>query len=171
MKLKILLSLLFFIFISITSLFSQDKGYFVIEPSYSYYHQHEINVALIRSVGVVDHVVDLPVGYLGPSISGGVSFTETKSLLVTKAGFSGFIYVIGARINLINYTDFNTSQFSIRPEIGLSLLGYVSITYGYNFKLSKIDTFNIQAHVVTFSIGFEPYLLKDKKYKKLFNWQ
>ena len=142
----------------------------MIEPSYSYYNQHEINLALIRSFNVADHVVDLPVGYLGPSISGGVNFSDNKSLLVTKAGFSGFVYFLGGRLNLINYTDFNTSQFSIRPEIGLSLLGYLSITYGYNFKLSEMDTFNVQAHLVTFSIGFEPYLLKDKKYKQLFNW-
>src|SRR5680860_427285 len=105
MKLKILLSLIFIT--STTILFSQHNGYFVIEPSYSYYDQHEINVALIRSVSVADQVVDLPLGYLGPSISGGINFNENKSLLVTKAGFSGFLYLIGGRINLINYTDFN----------------------------------------------------------------
>jgi hypothetical protein len=151
--------------------FGQEKGYFVLEPSYAYYKQHEINFALVRSINVVDHVVDLPLGYIGPFISGGINIADNRNLLVTKAGLVGFVYFIGARVSIINHTDFNVNQFSFRPEIGLTLFGYVSATYCYNFKLSNRDTFNIEGHVITFSIGFEPFLLKDKKYKQLFDWK
>jgi hypothetical protein len=159
MKAKIYLTI--FSSLIVTSLFSQKNGYFVIEPSYSYYNNHEVNFALIRSLDLADRVTDLPVGYLGPFISGGINITSNRKLLVTKTGVVGFLYFIGSRISIINYTDFNTSQFNIRPEIGLTFLGYISVTYGYNFNLNKENAFNIQGSVITCSIGFEPYLLKN----------
>ena len=162
-------NIILLILLLITSLsYSQKNGYFVIEPNYSYYKQHELNISLVRSIDVTDNVTDIPVGYIGPFISGGINITDNKNLFVSKTGIVGFFYFIGGRISLINYSDFNTNQFGLRPEIGLTFAGYISITYGYNFKLTKYDKFNIESHTITISLGIAPYLIKEKKHKTLF---
>jgi hypothetical protein len=40
-------------------------------------------------------------------------------------------------MNLIHQTDFYAHQFSLRPEIGLSLFSVLTITYGYNVNVNK----------------------------------
>ncbi len=155
-------TLLLFFFLT-TETFSQERKYIVVEPSYSYYDNHEINLSLFYCNHSFDGTIGMPTGYWGPYISGGFGFKNGKEQMVTRIGYAGFIYLIGGRLSIIHYTDFEKNQFCLRPEVGLSLGGYISLTYGYNFNIYKQDIFKKQYHVLTLSLGISEVLFNDKK--------
>jgi hypothetical protein len=159
---KVYLLLVLSIILSL-SVNSQEKRYFLFEPGYSYYDNHEISLAMVYCKHSFDEVLDMPTGYRGPFWGSGIGFNNGEAQMVTKIGYSGFFFFVGGRFSIIHYTDFRKNQFSLRPELGLTLGGYMSLTYGYNFNVSNIDVFNKQNHVISLSLGISQLLIKDQK--------
>ncbi|MFZ9612670.1 MAG: hypothetical protein ACO29Q_05260 [Crocinitomicaceae bacterium] len=85
-----------------------------------------------------DDVVQAPVWYYhGPFVETGISFKDKRNYMINKVGYEGFFLIFGGRMNVIHQTDFSAHQFSLRPEIGLSLFSVLTFTYGYNVNLNK----------------------------------
>jgi hypothetical protein len=101
-------------------------------------------------------------GFYGGFVNVGYGFQDNESLLTTKATFEFATIIFGTRMNLINYTEFKSNQFSFLPEIGFSYSGIFAIMYGYNVFLSD-NKFDLNRH--SFSISVMPYW-KDRPDKK-----
>lgn len=74
---------------------------------------------------------------------------------------------ICARANIIDYTDFKTSDLRFTPEIGISLrdsrsflslfgdfMDVISVTYGYNVPIGNSRIDNIPGNRLTITINF-----------------
>jgi len=117
-----------------------DVPYFAILPKFKYEFGSvsSVNLGLSWIDFGGDDVVQAPVWYYhGPFVETGVSFKDKRNYMVNKLGYEGFFLIFGGRMNLIHQTDFSAHQFSLRPEIGLSLFSVLTITYGYNVNVNK----------------------------------
>jgi len=59
------------------------------------------------------------------------------------------------RISLNNYTNFDSYQMTLKPELGITFLGIINLTYGYNFNLSSKDYYGITGHYVGLDTHFQ----------------
>ena len=60
--------------------------------------------------------------YSNYHISPEITFINSGPLIGTKLGFSASFILLNIGTQFIHYTDFQTQDFAIRPEIGLTLL-------------------------------------------------
>jgi hypothetical protein len=88
---------------------------------------------------------------IGPKLSGGITF-----------------YYLTAGINLIDYTNFKSNNYVLRPEIGGEFRRF-KLVYGYNTRLSNKETFGINSHQANITYTFRKnrfFFLKWPKYMK-----
>jgi hypothetical protein len=78
-----------------------------------------------------------------------------KNVLGLKASYEESFALFAAQIAADYLTTFEDSQFRISPKIGLSMFGFVTLYYGWNFNLvtsSSIQTRNqflsLQIHML-----------------------
>lgn len=125
---------------SSSSIGKLDVPYFAILPKlkYEFGSISSVNLGLSWIDFGGDEVVQAPVWYYhGPFVETGVSFKDKRNFMVNKLGYEYFFLIFGGRMNFIHQTDFSAHQFSLRPEIGLSLFSVLTLTYGYNVNLNK----------------------------------
>jgi hypothetical protein len=88
------------------------------------------------------------------------SFNNKDLVLGPKLSLEYVRGFLGARINLIDYTDFKTQDWRFTPEIGITLGSFIDIYYGYNIPLTN-DRLNFVAeNRVTLTIIL-PYIFGD----------
>lgn len=120
-----------------------------------------LGLATIDWIG--DDVVMVPAfSHWGPLIETGLAFVDSDTYLSSKLGYEYFLFFLGARANLIHYTDFSGNQFVFRPELGISLASYITFTYGYN--LSFYSQGNLFPDGNVFSLNLA-YPILHKKYR------
>ena len=66
--------------------------------------------------------------------------------------FVGVVLFFGSRISFSNHTDFNQSQLSFLPEVGLSIIGIFSVLYGYNIPLSDESISSTEGHKISVTL-------------------
>jgi len=72
-----------------------------------------------------------------------------------KLGYEFNYIFFQGRINLIDYTDFRkNNSFVFRPELGGTLFGLFSVTYGYNVAIYNSNNFLAQPHVISLTYNF-----------------
>lgn len=100
-------------------------------------------------------------GHYGPFIDFGYT-NKTNGLFSSKIGYeiSGALLIMCGRVSFINYTDFNNSQFYFSPEIGVSALGVLNLTYGYNFNISQLNYYKLNGHHVSLNMKIKLIDLK-----------
>ena len=98
----------------------------------------------------------------GPLIETGLTLRDQQHYMQNKIGYEYFYLIFGGRLNLIHYSDFTSSQFSVRPEIGLSLFSVLTFTYGYQLNLNQTNLALNNGSI--FSLNFA-YFIKRKKYR------
>ncbi len=76
-------------------------------------------------------------------------FNNNQYLLGSKVGFKASALFFDFTTDLIYYTNFKSSFFSFRPEIGFSFFGLVDLNYGYNFNLQPTDFNFLKGHILT----------------------
>ena len=81
--------------------------------------------------------------------------------MMNKLGYEYFFLIFGGRLNVIHQTNFSSNQFSIRPELGISLFSYVTFTYGYNINLNQSDLGLTNGNVFSLNIAY--VISKDEK--------
>lgn len=130
--------------------------YNAIQPKLQYeylgYNNFCLGISNLRYDG--DAITGLPWSFHGAFIDVGLVSKDVTKMFSSKIGYEYFFLFLGGRINLINYTDFKNNQSCIRPEIGLSLVSFLTITYGYNINLSKTDFLGVEGSVVSINIGY-----------------
>jgi len=94
------------------------------------------------------------IGYHDAFINVGYGWTNSNTAITTKIGYELMTLLPGARISLLNVTDFKRNQICVLPEIGLSYYGIFYIMYGYNFNLSRHNIFNAKGHQVNIGLNF-----------------
>lgn len=94
-------------------------------------------------------------GLAGVKLGTEFNFTPSKFMIAPKIGFEFDIAIFGARMNIIDYTDFTYHDFKFTPEIGLSFLGLVDVFYGYNYSISEKRIDNIGTHRLTLTVNFD----------------
>lgn len=98
----------------------------------------------------------------GPLIETGLTLRDQQHYMQNKIGYEYFYLIFGGRFNLIHYSDFTSSQFAVRPEIGLSLFSVLTFTYGYQLNLNQTNLALNNGSI--FSLNFA-YFIKRKKYR------
>jgi len=134
--------------------------YINLKLAYNYGRTQEIDIGL-SSTKNTDASIFQDQFYYGPFLRVGYNWGKSN-LFITKIGYeySGFLMLFLGRVNLNNYTDFKENQITIKPEIGLTAIGLLTVTYGYNFSLTKNDPFGLNGHYIGVDIH-----LKIKKLK------
>jgi hypothetical protein len=124
------------------------------QPKFQYenFGFNSFNIGLSRIKYSGDHITDIPILFHGYYLDLGVAINSDDKLFLTKVGYE-FFCIAGGRVSLVSYTDFKDNQFCLRPEIGLSLFSFLTITYGYNINLNSADYFDIERGIVSVNIG------------------
>lgn len=122
---------------------SQDnssKGYFAFSAGASYQKQFTGELGVTYFSDVEDGPCT-PRIVMGPKVASEFNFRfNNQFTLGPKISYEADFTIIGARVNLIDYTNFKENDICFTPEIGLTLMGYVNLFYGYNIPLSSDKT-------------------------------
>jgi len=108
--------------------------------------------ALLGDVGVMTGAAIENIGIVG--YKAGTEFSlKDKFFIAPKVGIEFDYAFISAKASFINYTDFKHYEPKITPEIGLSALGFVNFTYGYNISLTSRRMENVPTHRLSLTIN------------------
>ena len=137
---------------------TENEKHWVLEPTVSFGPTNEVTLGL----GRVEHIplYDISIGYSGPTISGGIGFYQGERPLVAKLGYSWISGIFAVRMSAVGYTNFTNHSPALRPEVGLSWLGLLTVTYGYSFAPSAADYYSIQGSLVSVNIGLSSFYLR-----------
>jgi hypothetical protein len=106
--------------------------------SYSNYHIAEIGIEWLKLIGTYCD----PFGTTGLTIGNEFLF-DKKVIYGPKLSAEAHFLFFGARLNSIYYTsNFHSGSFKLRPEVGITILGYVNVFYGYTFNVSNRYFYN-----------------------------
>ncbi len=133
--------------------YDPDANHFIFSTGISTQKQLWGEVGIIYGktmIGSCDQI-----GLVGAKLGTEFNFTPSKFMIAPKIGFEYDFSLFGARLNIIDYTNFTYHDIKFTPEIGLSLLGFVDIFYGYNFSISEKRIDNIATHRLTLTVNFD----------------
>lgn len=136
----------------------------------------ELKFTVVPSLGYVEQnhsftEANLLIGYVGGNnyswgmtgIRLGVEsnlLPDNDQIIAPKIGFEVAQLIIITRLSFIDYIKGNQSELRIVPEVGLTLLGLVNITYGYGQRINATRIEGISAHRFGVSINFSPTVFK-----------
>jgi hypothetical protein len=141
---------------------NEDKAHFILSGGLSYQKQFVGELGVIYGYSGLGDMCN-PSGLIGLKLASEFNFTSNNFFIAPKIGGQIDFYILGARLNIIDYTNFNYHDFKFTPEIGLSLTGFVDLFYGYNFSLTEKRIHDIGTHRVTLTINFDPKLWIHRK--------
>ncbi|QJP33273.1 hypothetical protein F0365_02050 [Nonlabens sp. Ci31] len=76
-----------------------------------------------------------------------------KNVLGFKASYEESFAIFAAQIAADYLTTFEDSQFRISPKIGLSIFGFVTLYYGWNFDLLKSSSIQTRNQFLTLQLN------------------
>jgi|SRR6218665_358205 len=79
--------------------------------------------------------------------------TDCKRTIAPKVGYEIAILAITARLSAANYFQDSHSDFRIIPEIGFTMGGWASVTYGYGISFKNSNLTDIGHHRVSLSFN------------------
>lgn len=127
----------------------EDTRY-VPKVGYSYQKGYYLEVGVIRGFIAESHGPNL--GVIGPFISTDIN---TQNLILgPKLGFEFSFLLLSGKVSSIAYTDFKKVDLRFTPEIGLTLLGYLTICWGYNLKLNSNSFDDVGSNKFSININF-----------------
>ncbi len=75
---------------------------------------------------------------------------NNKFILGPKVGYEFNYVFFSARVNFIDYFDFNgNNNLCFRPDLGFTFFGIISLTYGYNLQLYKPSYYLSDGHTIS----------------------
>jgi hypothetical protein len=98
--------------------------------------------------------------FLGLKIASEFTIKGTKRIVAPKISAEINMLFLGARFNIINYTDFNYNDVKFTPEIGITAFGLCNLFYGYNFSLSPSHFNSVAKNRLTLVFNFGKGFLK-----------
>lgn len=88
-------------------------------------------------------------------LCGEVLFNNGSNIYALKPGISATCAFLTLAGQVIYFTDFDKSTVAFRPEIGLSLLGFIDLNIGRNIVFNQSYPLNVSStvFVVRFTLG------------------
>lgn len=103
-------------------------------------------------IGVIrSNMTSIPFGSIHVFASN--EFRMGHSLLNPKMGIELGWWLIGGRVNLIDYIEKNDHDIRFRPEAGFSLFGILSFYYGFNINLNSFQVSNLPRNIFSMTIN------------------
>lgn len=136
----------------------EDRAHFILSGGLSYQRQFAGEVGLIYGYTATNGPCN-PGGLGGLKFATEFNFNSNTFFIAPKIGAEFDFAFFGARLNIIDYTDFTYHDFKFTPEAGLSFLGIVNLFYGYNFSLTENRIENIGTHRLTLTINLDKIML------------
>lgn len=135
----------------------EDRSHFIFSAGLSYQKQ------LVGEVGVI-YGFSARGGSCNPGGLGGIkiatefNFNNKDFFIGPKICAELDVLIFGARLSLIDYTDFTYHDLKLTPEIGLSLSGMVNLFYGHNYSLTDKRLQNISTNRLSLTFNLDKEL-------------
>lgn len=114
---------------------------------YSNYHSAEIGIEWLQLIGTNCD----PYGTMGLTVGNDFLF-DKKIIYGPKFSAEIHYMIFGTRLTSTYYcSDFKFGSLKIRPEVGLTILGYINVFYGYTFNVSNPTFYNQKHSISVFS--------------------
>jgi hypothetical protein len=97
---------------------------------------------------------DTPFIVIGPYASVDLGPRKNGFLFGPKLGIEGTYFLVTGKLYGAWYSNGTQSDSRITPEIGLTLFGFITCCYGYNFKLQKTSTDLVSPHKITVGLNW-----------------
>lgn len=88
----------------------------------------------------------------GPTFEAGVAFNDVDLLVHSRFAYEYFSHFIGARINVLHYSDFKQQSIAAKPELCFTFYHFITIGYGYSIPISS-DHFHVNGNFFNLGIG------------------
>jgi len=88
-----------------------------------------------------------------PKLGSEFTFDNNNLILGPKISIENVFWLLGTRLNVIDYTDFKQQDWRFTPEIGISFGGLLSIYYGYNIPLSNKRINSVSENRITLTVN------------------
>lgn len=75
--------------------------------------------------------------------------------IAPKIGYEMAVTAFALRLSAVNYFQNRRSEFRILPELGISIIGWLNLTYGYGIRLNNGHLNNVSYHRVGLSINLD----------------
>ena len=156
---------IFFLLLSIAKGFSQKDSItknilknITVYPSIGVSYQKqivgEIGVLVAKSISSGKRQPGLLFGY---KLASEFNFDDKDFYLGPKLAFEADVYLISARLNIIDYTNTTYHDLKFTPEIGVSLFGIANLHYGYNIPLTASNIKTVGTHRITLTVNIGEY--------------
>ena len=149
-------------------LFSQDieekntKLDFAFSPGIILQHQFFSDVNIIVGKVTVDNGKIPIVGISGVRLGFESNFKDGKDFIIApKIGYEISATIFTIRLSAANYFNNSKSEFRIIPELGISVLGFANLTYGYGIPINKSDIYKLSHHRVSLTINLNKKLSRE----------
>ena len=166
---KKILFILCFLLLQINSLFAQNQvdtvGDFkytsplVFAGGLNYQKQLSVDLGLVFADFHVPNE-GAPYSHFVGLKFGGEFNLNSNFYVAPKVGLEYDNFLLGGRISLADYTNFNQHDWKFTPEGGLTLVGAINIFYGYNISLTSNRIDGIGSHRISISINYHKELWK-----------
>ena len=91
----------------------------------------------------------------GPRLGVEFNFNRDNFIFAPKIGYEVNLIIFATRLSLINYLSNGKSDIRLLPEIGITLFGWVDLTYGYSLSFSENSINSLANNRITLSINFD----------------
>jgi hypothetical protein len=81
-------------------------------------------------------------------------------IIAPKVGYEYSLLVLVARISAVNYFQNKNSEFRLLPEIGITFLGEINLTYGFGIRFNQGNIDGLSKHRIGISINLNRKLNK-----------
>jgi hypothetical protein len=139
--------------------------YLNFEPNFTWSKSNEIAMHF----GRVEHLLldEYPVASWGPFVGVGATYGGDNNAFVSKLGYAHSKGFFGGRAQILNYTDFRSAQFAVRPEIGLSFASWLNLFYGYTINLESGKNLIQSGHTLSISLSLSTYIIRSDQKKQV----
>jgi hypothetical protein len=100
-----------------------------------------------------------PSGMMGVKLATEFNFDRENRFIAPKLSVEADILLVGLRLNIIDYTNFNYHDVKLTPEFGLTINGYVNLFYGRNYALNKAHLDYIPKHRISLTFNLDKFLI------------
>jgi hypothetical protein len=120
------------------------------------------DVGVIYGKGLTEHSGSV-LGMKGLKLASEFNFSRDNFFIAPKISAEFHVVFLGLRFNVIDYTNFVYHDVKVTPEIGATLLGYVSLFYGYNFSLNNARLDYVGKHRLSLTFNINKFIIKAVK--------
>lgn len=124
----------------------EDKPNLILSPGISYQGQFFGEINLMYASHYIGHGGN---AIWGPRVGIEANVNKDRFIYAPKLGFELSGLLIAVRGNAVGYIDNKRLDLRLLPEAGISLLGAVNLTYGYNLPILSFKSPEVARHRVT----------------------